>query len=751
MSPRDYENFDLLVESVDGEDYRALVTQCPLDESPSVRFAMPFDDTRLENLLLKLDPGRSGTRRVATDPPSRAAKEFGVGLFDAVFQEDIRLAWERSLDAVGRDRGLRLRLRLNDAPALAGLPWELLHDTRGRGYLAQSEQTPLVRFIDLPQPPRPLVVGGALRILAVMASPTDLPPLEVEAEWAALELALADPIAAGTVQLDRLEQPMMSELAKWLRANAVHVLHFVGHGAYDVQHQDGVIYMCDKYGRSSAVSSAVLGPYSRDHDPLRLIVLNACHTARVGSDDPFSGMAQSLVRQDTTAVVAMQFPITDDAAASFSGGFYGALADGLPVDQAATAARKELIADYATEWATPVLFLRASDGKVFADITAVPPVPPVAVPLPDRDPEPKPEPEPVVEPEPEPDVAPPPEVEPEPVVEPAPEPEPVVEPEPVADRLIAPEPVPEEDLDEAPPGDERATVVDTREPPPARPKGLLVGVGGVVAALMLGGGWWFTRGEDPDPPRPPVTPSPSPSLSSPSPTPSPSPTKPTLRLSEPAVRTTALQFDAPPTLDGNPTEWATVPVIVADSVVFPVKGGGGPKISGRWQLAWDRESLYFFVDVTDPQVEQLNLSNNSQLYKGDGVGFEIGAWAARVSTTTLPARDLNVLFGITDGVERPTVLGGINSAKGTDFERLTDLTVNGVGVITGSGYRIEAAVPWERLNVTSPKRGLLLTMNLTVSDGNADTAGLRTMVSNNPVRTRNDATGRYRWGQLSLK
>ncbi|WP_404386034.1 CHAT domain-containing protein [Knoellia locipacati] len=748
MSPRQYENFDLLVESVDGGEFRALVTQCPLDESPSARFTMPFDPTRLENLLLKLDPGRSGTRRVATDPASRAAQEFGVGLFDAVFQEDIRLAWQRSLDVVGRERGLRLRLRLNDAPTLAGLPWELLHDTRGRGYLAQSEQTPVVRFIDLPQPPRPLVVGGALRILAVIASPTDLPALDVEAEWAALRRSLADPVAAGTVHLDRLERPMMSELAKWLRTNSVHVLHFVGHGAYDVQHQDGVIYMSDKYGRSSAVSSAVLGPYSRDHDALRLIVLNACHTARTDADDPFSGMAQSLVRQDTAAVVAMQFPISDEAAASFSGGFYGALADGLPIDQAATAARKELIADFATEWATPVLFLRAPDGKIFADITPVPEEEAAAV-VAAPEAEPVPQPEPLVEPVPRRSLAAVPRVDVAarraPVAEPHPEPE--VEPYPPADL----EPDEDEDVDQP------QLVVDVRVPPRRRPRGVLAGVGAGLAALALGGGWWVTR-DDPLPP--PVastktgsaTTTANPSASaSPTTSPSPSSSGPsTVRLMEPAVRLTAKRLGSPPTLDGDPSEWAEVPVLVSDAVVYS-RTSGSPTIAGRWRLGWDSAALYFFVEVTDPRVEQLDLPDNSQLYKGDGVGFEIGTWAARVSTTTLPSRDLNVLFGITDGVERPTIIGAVNGPKGANFEKLTDLTVDGTGVITSEGYRIEAAVPWERLNVTSPQRGTLLSMNLTVSDGNADTRGLRTMVSNNPERTLNDAKGRYRWGQLALR
>jgi hypothetical protein len=55
--------------------------------------------------MLKLDPGRSGTRRVAADPQSQAALDLGSGLFDAVFSSDIRLAWARSIDTV-RTRGV---------------------------------------------------------------------------------------------------------------------------------------------------------------------------------------------------------------------------------------------------------------------------------------------------------------------------------------------------------------------------------------------------------------------------------------------------------------------------------------------------------------------------------------------------------------------------------------------------------------------------------------------------------------------
>src|SRR5436190_16515261 len=113
MAAWEYDNFDLLLEAEGDGEYRARVIDCPTGESPTELFRIPFEPTELENLLLKLDPGRSGTRRVAADPQSEAALKLGGGLFEAVFTSDIRLTWVRSLDAVrAAKRGLRLRLRL---------------------------------------------------------------------------------------------------------------------------------------------------------------------------------------------------------------------------------------------------------------------------------------------------------------------------------------------------------------------------------------------------------------------------------------------------------------------------------------------------------------------------------------------------------------------------------------------------------------------------------------------------------------
>ena len=172
------------------------------------------------------------------------------------------------------------------------------------------------------------------------------------------------------------------------------------------------------------VSGRSLGTILHDHDPMRLLVLNACEGARTGTEDPFGGVAPELTRRGAPAVVAMQFEITDGAAIQFAREFYLALADGYPVDAAVSAARKAIFAGgNDIEWGTPVLYLRAPSGEVFemaptsvmasTVVTLPEPGPPQPTPIP-------PEPEPFPEPQPGP---------PEPA---PPEPEPIPEPEPSA-------------------------------------------------------------------------------------------------------------------------------------------------------------------------------------------------------------------------------------------------------------------------------------------------------------------------------
>ena len=108
-----------------------------------------------------------------------------------------------------------------------------------------------------------------------------------------------------------------------------------------------------------------LGVYLAQHASLRLAVINACEGARTADDDPFAGVATSLVRRGLPAVVAMQFEITDAAAVTFASEFYWKLADCGLVDTALAYTRLAIFANNEIEWATPVLFMRTAEGRIF--------------------------------------------------------------------------------------------------------------------------------------------------------------------------------------------------------------------------------------------------------------------------------------------------------------------------------------------------------------------------------------------------
>jgi len=144
---------------------------------------------------------------------------------------------------------MRLRLRLADTPELAELPWEFLYDQRRNRFLTQSRRTPLVRYLDLPDPPHPVSVEGPLRLLVMISSPSDYPALDTDQEWRLLTGALARQQAEGRVVIERLTASM-SELRQRLRRDAFHVVHFIGHGRYRPDWGSGVLVMEGRAGRA---------------------------------------------------------------------------------------------------------------------------------------------------------------------------------------------------------------------------------------------------------------------------------------------------------------------------------------------------------------------------------------------------------------------------------------------------------------------------------------------------------------------
>jgi hypothetical protein len=358
-----YLDFDLLIQPAP-EGYRLRVDS-PAGQA-TVSFALPFSELEVDNFLLRVGRPRRATRR-GDSPEDKAVKDFGARLFTSVFEGDARVLLRSSLEEARRQGGgLRIRLRLTEVPELSSLPWEYLYNPALNRFLGLDVETPLIRFLDLPERVEPLLITPPLRILVMISSPIDYPRLDVEREWARLHEALADLERLGLVALDRLPEARLDLLQRHLRRGEYHILHFIGHGGFDTRVQDGVLMLEDEDGRGRPLSGQDLGTMIHGHRPMRMAVLNACEGARPSRTDPFAGVAQSLIQQGLAAVVAMQFEITDDAAIVFAREFYEALADGYPVDAALVEARKAIFAqDNGLEWGTPVLYLRAPDGRIF--------------------------------------------------------------------------------------------------------------------------------------------------------------------------------------------------------------------------------------------------------------------------------------------------------------------------------------------------------------------------------------------------
>jgi hypothetical protein len=358
-----YLDFDLEIDRT-AQGYRVEINS-PAGQTAAA-FTLPFSNLELENFSLRIGQNWRGMRR-AGSPEVESAKAFGTRLFDAVFVGEARACLRSSLDEVrAQGKGLRIRLRLNDVPELADIPWEYLYNSSLNRFLALSAETPIVRYLELPESIRPLAIAPPLRVLVMIASPRDQAPLDVEREWALLQQALGDLKVRGLVMLERLEEPSLPALQRRLRRGSYHILHFIGHGSFDPRAEDGGVILEDENGSGYRISGQDLGMLLHDHRSLRLVVLNACEGARASLTDPFAGAAQSLVQQGLPAVIAMQFAVSDEAAIDLSREFYGALADGYPVDASLAEARKAIFATGSgVEWGTPVLYLRAPDGKIF--------------------------------------------------------------------------------------------------------------------------------------------------------------------------------------------------------------------------------------------------------------------------------------------------------------------------------------------------------------------------------------------------
>ena len=369
----DYLDFELEIRGGGPREYPVAIRSPAGEARAEMRF--PFDEWELRDRLQSLEIAllrSGGTRRRIPSPEEHTVQDFGRSLFESLLVGDVRTRYEMSLSEARRQgKGLRLKLRVQPSE-LAVLPWEFLYDAERDRYPSLSSNTPLVRYLDLPQPVEPLRVSPPLRILGMVTSPLGLDQLDVEHEKRLVEEATRGLRERGLLELTWLEGQTWRNLQHAMRRGPWHIFHFVGHGGFDPATEEGALALSDEAGHLHLLQARSLAELLDDHYPLRLVFLNSCEGARGSENDAFSSTAATLVRRGVPAVVAMQYEITDRAAIEFSRDFYEALADNLPVDAAVTEARAAVSMDSMLEWGTPVLYMHSPDGRVFDLLASAP-------------------------------------------------------------------------------------------------------------------------------------------------------------------------------------------------------------------------------------------------------------------------------------------------------------------------------------------------------------------------------------------
>ena len=359
MGAVEYTNLRLCFKQRSDREYEVTAA---IDDGPATTstFTIPMSDEALQEAIRNLSETRSALAKPATRKVTPvtgkqvSAQEFGTTLADALITGDVATMFN---DA--RTRGaVRVRLNMTNEPELLRIPWEFLR--RNGMDLASHRDSTIVRELETAEPARPHHVEGKIRMLGVIANPRG--DLDVAGEKSRVEEAIAK--CSDRIELEWLENCTYQSLQRKL-LEPYHILHFVGHGAF-TDEGEAILLLSDETGQTKEARANAVAQLIGGQKALQLVVLNSCDGARTKLDDPFAGIATILVQQGNSAVIAMQFEITDNAAKAFAEELYYSLIDRrYPIDAAVAEARKAMMNINQIEFATPVLFLRPGTADLF--------------------------------------------------------------------------------------------------------------------------------------------------------------------------------------------------------------------------------------------------------------------------------------------------------------------------------------------------------------------------------------------------
>ncbi len=349
-----------------------------------------------------------GNPKFPSLPNEQDLRGLGRDLFEVLFPGDIRRLYDharadfaKTVNAQVAERRLSI-IFTSMLGWVAEKPWEFAYDP-SRNALLAAQEVNFVRNVltAVPAEARPARVDK-LRILVVAAQPVGAAPLSASEEEAVImrgfrplvDQQLAEVQVVPSVTPERLHELMESSA---YGNDPIDVLHFIGHGEYRLPERMGYLLFENDEGGIQEINAEIITQIVAKRG-IRLVFLNACETGagyapgprrridRRASSPRFdfaSGVAPALVEAGVPSVVANQFPVLDPSAAAFARHFYGALARGRSIGDAAREARVAVnysITGEAIDWAIPVVFARNPHERLVVAPASVDTAPTTAVP-----------------------------------------------------------------------------------------------------------------------------------------------------------------------------------------------------------------------------------------------------------------------------------------------------------------------------------------------------------------------------------
>ncbi len=333
-------------------------------------FEKPFSDVEWPAILRQLEAASPSSLSAAAALHKRLGQQLYAALLPAGADpgSDVHQAFSLAAGEAHEEQGpLMLQLWFDaDAAAETAWPWELVHD--GASHLVLTDEVRLNRYIACFGRREPFEPTDELRVLLIVARPTDQDDLEHYTERDVVAQVLQEQAQIDGIHIGLLENPTFSSFKARLEAAQslgmpYHIVHFDGHGNYFANYDASMLCFEDSKAHTQLIPAKKFAEALAESH-VRLVLVSAASSGLGIDNTMLTTIGSALIRGGVPAAVGMQSVMPIDAIGAFAGGFYAALLRRESVSSAVARGRRAIAeTETSATWFSPALYLRVADGE----------------------------------------------------------------------------------------------------------------------------------------------------------------------------------------------------------------------------------------------------------------------------------------------------------------------------------------------------------------------------------------------------